>query len=113
MFVFGLVTAIAQELPQYDVDRQASVTENSYIYAADGRTVLAVLRGDENRVIVPSDRIAPIMKQAIVAIEDRRFYDTGRRPAVASSRAVVGRHRSGQADAGRLDDQRSSSRTRS
>ena len=34
-----------------------------------------MLRGDENRVIVDSDDIAPQMKQAIVAVEDRRFFE--------------------------------------
>jgi penicillin-binding protein 1A len=33
-----------------------------------------VLRGSENRRVVASDQIAPFMKQAIVAVEDRRFY---------------------------------------
>ncbi len=36
-----------------------------------------MLRGDEARVVVPSDAIAPIMKQAIVAVEDRRFFEHG------------------------------------
>ena len=34
-----------------------------------------MLRGKESRVILNSDQIAPIMKQAIVAIEDKRFYE--------------------------------------
>ncbi len=34
-----------------------------------------MLRGKESRVILKSDQIAPIMKQAIVAIEDKRFYE--------------------------------------
>ncbi len=34
-----------------------------------------MLRGDEARVIVTGDEISPIMKQAIVAVEDRRFWE--------------------------------------
>ena len=34
-----------------------------------------MLRGKESRVILNSDQIAPIMKQAIVSIEDKRFYE--------------------------------------
>jgi len=30
---------------------------------------------DQNRTVVPADKISPAMKAAIVAIEDRRFYD--------------------------------------
>ena len=37
--------------------------------------MLAVLRGDESRVVVALEQIAPIMKQAIVAVEDRRFWE--------------------------------------
>ncbi len=48
---------------------------NGYIYAGDGHTVLAVLRGSENRRVVSSDDIADVMKQAIVAVEDRRFFE--------------------------------------
>ena len=36
--------------------------------------MLAVLRGSENRRVVSSDQIADVMKQAIVAVEDRRFF---------------------------------------
>ena len=37
--------------------------------------VLAVLRGSQSRVLLRSNEIAPVMKQAIVAVEDRRFYE--------------------------------------
>lgn len=73
-FSFGLVKAIASEIPQLDpANRQAQV--DSVIYASNGRSVLAVLRGDESRVLVGADDIAPIMRQAIVAVEDKRFYE--------------------------------------
>jgi penicillin-binding protein 1A len=74
-FTFGLVAAVASEVPSLDPARQQARELNGYVYANDGKTILAVLRGDENRVLVDSDDIAPMMKHAIVAIEDRRFYD--------------------------------------
>ena len=72
-FAFGLVTAIASELPKLDPARYQP-QKNGYIHSSDGR-VLAVLRGDEARVLVESDEIADVMKQAIVAVEDRRFFE--------------------------------------
>jgi penicillin-binding protein 1A len=72
-FTFGLMSAVAGEIPKLDPSRQPEL--NGYVYASDGHTVLAVLRGDENRVLVDSDDISPWMKHAIVAIEDRRFYE--------------------------------------
>jgi penicillin-binding protein 1A len=74
-FTFGLVAAVASEVPSLDPARQQANELNGYVYANDGKTILAVLRGKENRVLVDSEDIAPMMKHAIVAIEDRRFYD--------------------------------------
>ncbi|HVM16154.1 MAG TPA: PBP1A family penicillin-binding protein [Gaiellaceae bacterium] len=73
-FMFGLVAAVASEIPELDPAKQRP-SVNGVVYANDGRTVLAVLRGDESRVLVKGDEIAPIMKQAIVAVEDRRFFE--------------------------------------
>ena len=73
-FTFGLVTAIASQIPDLDPARQQKFEHDGYIYDRDGH-VLAVLRGSESRVLVNSDEISPIMKQAIVAIEDKRFFD--------------------------------------
>jgi penicillin-binding protein 1A len=74
-FAFGLVTAVAGQIPQYDPAHQRSLAVNSVIYDSTGNRVLAVLRGRESRTIVPSSRISPLVKQAIVAIEDQRFYE--------------------------------------
>src|SRR4030095_1226698 len=74
-FGFGFMTAIAKEIPRLDPSRQVAREENSYIVDFEGKRNLAVLRGGENRVIVESDQIAPVMKQAIVAVEDKRFFE--------------------------------------
>ena len=74
-FTFGLVRSIASEIPALEPgspDERAP--QNGYIYASDGKTILAVLRGPESRVVLKSDQIAPVMKQAIVAVEDQRFW---------------------------------------
>ncbi len=81
-FSLGLVRAVASEIPSLDPARQqASSQVDSVIYASDRRNpgnkrVLAVLRGDESRVLLTEiDEVAPIMRQAIVSVEDRRFYE--------------------------------------
>ncbi|HEV8250562.1 MAG TPA: PBP1A family penicillin-binding protein [Gaiellaceae bacterium] len=74
-FTFGLLEAVATEIPSLDPARRPQVERNGYIYASDGKTVLAVLRGSESRVLVGYDDISPWMKHSIVAIEDRRFWD--------------------------------------
>ncbi len=75
-FTFGLVRAIGSDIPALEPGSPAErVPQNGYIYASDGKTILAVLRGPESRVVVKSDQIAPVMKQAIVAVEDKRFWE--------------------------------------
>jgi penicillin-binding protein 1A len=73
-FTFGLVRAVASEIPNLDPAAHRQ-NINTVLYASNGRTVLAVLRGDENRVLADTDEIAPIMRQAIVSVEDQRFYE--------------------------------------
>ena len=46
----------------------------SEVYASDGKTLLAYLY-DENRHDVPISEVAPIMRDALVASEDIRFYE--------------------------------------
>ncbi len=50
-------------------------SERSRILTADGRTLATFY--NENRVYVPLSKIAPVMQDAQIAIEDHRFYDHG------------------------------------
>jgi penicillin-binding protein 1A len=68
-----MVTAIAAQIPSLDPTK--SPQANTYVYASDGRTTLEILRGSQARVVVPSDQISHWIKHAIVATEDRRFYE--------------------------------------
>jgi penicillin-binding protein 1A len=72
-FTFGLITAVASQIPNCDPGRVPHEVDG-HIYANDDHTILATLRGSESRILVKSEEIAPIMQQAIVAIEDKRFY---------------------------------------
>ena len=74
-FSFGLVRAVASEIPQLDPAAQRPEVDG-VVYASNGVSVLAVLRGDESRVLLKNIRdVSPIMRQAIVSVEDRRFYE--------------------------------------
>ncbi|MGH3743602.1 MAG: penicillin-binding protein [Mycobacteriales bacterium] len=53
---------------------QPPLPQRSVMYAADG-SVLATISGPEDRVVVASYDIPAVMKKAIVAIEDNRFYE--------------------------------------
>ena len=62
------------------------LSQQSRILAGD--TVIAT-PFDENRIIVPLAKIAPIMRQAQVAIEDSRFYEHGGVDTYGLVRAAV------------------------
>ncbi|MFL6020981.1 MAG: PBP1A family penicillin-binding protein [Gaiellaceae bacterium] len=73
-FSFGLITAVAGQIPNCD-PRQVPHEVDGHIYANDNHAILATLRGSESRILVDTNEIAPIMQQAIVAVEDKRFYE--------------------------------------
>jgi penicillin-binding protein 1A len=56
--------------------RPVSIGENSFVYAADG-TLLGSIPAERNRQPVPLSRISPWMAKAVIATEDRRFYQHG------------------------------------
>jgi penicillin-binding protein 1A len=73
-FTFGLMQAVASEVTLLDPASQRTDV-NTVVYASNGKRVLAILRGEEDRVLVKTEDIAPIMRQAIVAVEDQRFFE--------------------------------------
>jgi penicillin-binding protein 1A len=74
-FTFGMLSAFAAKIPELDPSKQAQTQANTYVYASNGYSILSILRGSEARIVVPSDKISPWMKNATVAIEDKRFYE--------------------------------------
>jgi penicillin-binding protein 1A len=84
---YGFMAAMAQKVENLSAFR-VQPKANGVIYASDGHTVLTQLRSDQNRWLVHSDQIAPVMKQATVAIEDRRFYQHGAIDPIGLARAA-------------------------
>ncbi len=85
---YGFMTALAQDLPSFEV-AQLAQQSNGVIYADDGKTVLGTLRSDQYRVLVTGNEIAPVMRNAIVSIEDRRFYQHGAIDPAGMARAAI------------------------
>ncbi len=67
--VFGMMMAVASDLPALE----EPATQNSVIVDRRGER-LGLLTGNTNRILVKETQIAPVMKHAIIAIEDKRFY---------------------------------------
>ena len=71
-----------------------ALPQGSVILAANGAKLATFYY--ENRVEVPITQVAPIMRQAIVAIEDSRFYEHGALDVKGTFRAVIANLRAGE-----------------
>jgi len=91
-FVGGAGVATRTAIEDYESLPSQLITpplpQRSRILAADG-SVLATIY-EQNRVEVPLSAVAPVMRQAIVAIEDRRFYEHRGVDPRGLARALVG-----------------------
>jgi penicillin-binding protein 1A len=82
--VFGMLMAVASDLPSLENRAQYDRAENSVLYADTpgcndlekdlACQQIAKLTGNQNRILVGEGEISPNVKNAVIAIEDRRFY---------------------------------------
>ncbi len=87
-WIFGIMMAVASDLPQLEDRAQFANAQNSVVLDINGRKI-ATLTNNEGRILVGSEDIAPVMKEATVAIEDQRFYEHRGVDFVGIGRAVV------------------------
>lgn len=67
--------------------KAAPLAQRTRVLDRDGKLIATFY--DENRVNVPLSRVAPIMRSAIIAIEDYRFYEHGALDLKGTLRAFV------------------------
>jgi penicillin-binding protein 1A len=75
--VFGMMMAVASDIPALEDEARFKAAENSVLLAdgdEEGRE-LARLTGNENRVLLQEHEISPYIKNAVIAIEDKRFFE--------------------------------------
>ena len=85
---FGIMMSVAQDLPALENREQYKNAENSVVVDRNGEQI-ATLTSNDRRILVPSDQISQTVKQAVVAIEDQRFYEHRGVDFQAIGRAVV------------------------
>jgi penicillin-binding protein 1A len=71
--VFGMMMAVAQDLPSLESQNEFKAARNSVLVDDRGHS-LATLTGQENRILLRSSQISSNVKRAVIAIEDQRFY---------------------------------------
>lgn len=89
----AILTAVTAGLLGPQVERfsltlaSVPLPTRSQVVTSDGKLVATFFT--ENRVPVPITKIAPVMRQAIIAVEDRRFYHHGALDVRGTLRALV------------------------
>ncbi len=72
--VFGMMTAVSQDLPAIYNFAQYKAAKNSEVFDASGEPI-GTLTSNQNKILLSSGQISPNMKNAVVSIEDSRFYE--------------------------------------
>jgi penicillin-binding protein 1A len=72
--VFGMMAAVSQDLPAIYNFAQYKASKNSEVYDANGEPI-GTLTSDQNKILLSSGQISPNVKNAVVAIEDARYYE--------------------------------------
>ena len=99
-WIFGIMMAVAQDLPSLENREQYERAENSVVYDINGEK-LATLTNNQGRILRRlRARSSPVMKEAVVAIEDQRFYEHRGVDFQGIARAVVQDIISGSAQQG-------------
>lgn len=73
--------------------------QTSRVLAVDG-SVVAELHGEEDREDVALEQVAPVLRDAVVAIEDRRFWDHAGIDVPAIGRALAANVEAGEVEQG-------------
>ncbi|HEX6713111.1 MAG TPA: transglycosylase domain-containing protein [Thermoleophilaceae bacterium] len=74
--IFGMMLSVSSDLPSLENHAQLRVARNSLLFSSAGKDVtLAKLTGTQNRILDDSSEISPNVKNAVIAIEDKRFYE--------------------------------------
>jgi penicillin-binding protein 1A len=72
--IFGMMAAVSQDLPAIYNFAQYKASKNSEVFDDNGEP-LGTLTSDQNKILLSSGQISPNIKNAVVSIEDSRFYE--------------------------------------
>src|SRR3954462_12630139 len=72
--IFGMMAAVSQDLPAIYNFAQYKASKNSIVVDDSGEQI-GTLTSDQNKILLSSAQISPNVKNAVVSIEDARFYE--------------------------------------
>ncbi|MBS1843621.1 MAG: transglycosylase domain-containing protein [Actinobacteria bacterium] len=97
--IFGMMAAVSQDLPAIYNFAQYKAQKNSEVVDSSGRTI-GTLSSDQNKILLNPAQISPNIKNAVVSIEDSRFYEHDGVDFRGIARALVADVMSGSAQQG-------------
>ncbi len=97
--VFGMMAAVSQDLPAIYDFAQYKAQKNSEVVDSSGETI-GTLSSDQNKILLNASQISPNIKNAVVSIEDARFYENDGVDLRGIARALVSDFGSGSAQQG-------------
>jgi penicillin-binding protein 1A len=68
------VVATACDLPRLEDQRERPLAQTTFVYTSTG-SLITPLHATEDRVVLTQDQMTQDIRDAVVAIEDRRFYE--------------------------------------
>jgi penicillin-binding protein 1A len=72
--VFGMMMAVSKDLPAIYDFAQFKASKNSEVFDVSGEPI-GTLTSNQNKILLSSGQISPNMKNAVVSVEDARFYE--------------------------------------
>jgi len=97
--IFGMMAAVSQDLPAIYNFAQYKAQKNSEVVDSSGR-LIGTLSSDQNKILLSPAQISPNIKNAVVSIEDARFYEHDGVDFRGIGRALVSDVLSGSAQQG-------------
>lgn len=91
---FGIIVAFGRDMPNIDERPIRPIAQTTKVYAADGSR-MTDFHAEENRVYIKLEKVPDDLRNAVIAIEDERFYEHNGIDYQGIARAVVSNFKSG------------------
>jgi penicillin-binding protein 1A len=94
------ITALVEDLPRLTKkDLRFKPPQSSFVFARDG-SLITSFHGVQNRTVIPLGKIPEKVQEAVLAIEDERFYEHDGVDMRAVGRALITNIREGEIEEG-------------
>ena len=77
------------KIPDFNTFHERKVVESTKIYDRTGKILLYDVHQDIKRTITPFQEISPLLKKAVISIEDSGFYQHGAISFTGTARAIL------------------------